>query len=89
MNLNKICWPNRAVRRTLNPIQDFLFRNYDNVNFKAESRRTNLNIWCSNKAVQCTFYSCDEHFNLNEILDWKINPKLKLIPTYRLKRVDA
>ena len=34
-------------------------------------------------------YICDEHFNLNEILDWKINPNLKPIPTYRLKKVDA
>ena len=34
-------------------------------------------------------YICDEHFNLNEVLDWKINPNLKPIPTYRLKKVDA
>ena len=34
-------------------------------------------------------YICDEHFDLHQVLDWKINPNLRPIPTYRLKKVDA
>ena len=41
------------------------------------------------KKITRNSYICDEHFNLNEVLDWKINPNLKPIPTYRLKNVDA
>ena len=33
-------------------------------------------------------YICDDHFDLHQVLDWKINPNLKPIPTYRLKKVD-
>ena len=43
----------------------------------------------SPKKITKNSYICDEHFNLNEALDWKINPNLKPIPTYRLKKVDA
>ena len=28
-------------------------------------------------------FICDEHFDLHQVLDWKINPDLKPIPHYR------
>ena len=33
-------------------------------------------------------YVCDEHFDLNEVLDSRVNKTLKPIPAYRLKKVD-
>ena len=33
-------------------------------------------------------YVCDEHFDLNEVLDSRVNLTLKPIPAYRLKKVD-
>ena len=32
-------------------------------------------------------YVCDEHFDLNEVLDSRVNKTLKPIPAYRLKKV--
>ena len=33
-------------------------------------------------------YVCDEHFDINEVLDSKVNKTLKPVPAYRLKKVD-
>lgn len=32
-------------------------------------------------------YLCSDHFGINEVLDWKKNPKLDPIPFHRLKKV--
>ena len=32
-------------------------------------------------------YICSDHFPINEVLDWKKNPKLDPIPFHRLKKV--
>ena len=32
-------------------------------------------------------YLCSDHFDINEVLDWKKNPKLDPIPFHRLKKV--
>ena len=33
-------------------------------------------------------YLCNDHFPINEVLDWKKNAKLDPIPLHRLKKVD-
>ena len=33
-------------------------------------------------------YICSDHFGLNEVLDWKINPNLIPVPLHRLKTVN-